>query len=297
MTLGTSALVGLGVMIILVPAQGFIASRLGRLRHALLAKTDQRVRIVNEILQGIRVIKYYAWEGRFAETVEDIRTKEVKILTSQATFRYFLSVISTILCLLCSVPSAIMVFFLVASPVFVSMATFGVFAGLGNVLTPEIIFPALAYFNLLRFPMTFMPMLVICTWLEAALLVFFNSRLYLSCKSSRRMQHRRQAPVGFLAHGGAGKLRSATEDWQGWSENLKRHFLLGPHKADQPSALGRQHERERGPVVHDRRHCRFRQDYFAHVYPRLHSENDRYVRLYAFFFFFLVVPCIHFTFL
>ena len=49
---------------------------------------------------------------------------------------------------------------MIASPVFVSMATFSVYS-LFDELTPEVIFPALAYFNLLRFPLTFMPILII----------------------------------------------------------------------------------------------------------------------------------------
>ena len=56
--------------------------------------------------------------------------------------------------------SAYISFFLISSPVFVSMATFAVYS-LDQPLTPEVIFPALAYFNLLRFPLTFMPVLII----------------------------------------------------------------------------------------------------------------------------------------
>lgn len=52
-------------------------------------------------------------------------------------------------------------FFLISSPVFVSMATFAFYAVENGSMAPEIVFPALAYFNLLRFPLTFMPVLVI----------------------------------------------------------------------------------------------------------------------------------------
>jgi hypothetical protein len=55
---------------------------------------------------------------------------------------------------------ALISFFLLSSPVFVSMATFAVYS-LDAELTPQVIFPALAYFNLLRFPLTFMPVLII----------------------------------------------------------------------------------------------------------------------------------------
>jgi len=59
--------------------------------------------------------------------------------------------------------SGVVWFFLIASPVFVSIATFAVYSVYIGDLMPEVIFPSLAYFNLLRVPMTFVPALIICT--------------------------------------------------------------------------------------------------------------------------------------
>lgn len=44
-----------------------------------------------------------------------------------------------------------------SGPVLVSMAAFGTFVGLGHKLTPSVAFPALALFNLLRFPIIMLP--------------------------------------------------------------------------------------------------------------------------------------------
>lgn len=41
---------------------------------------DERVKLINEVLSGIKVLKLYAWEEAFRKKVEDIRTKEVKQL-------------------------------------------------------------------------------------------------------------------------------------------------------------------------------------------------------------------------
>ena len=52
----------------------------GETKHALLfcrfksaKKTDQRVRIMNEVITGIRVIKMYAWEYAFKRVVKALR--------------------------------------------------------------------------------------------------------------------------------------------------------------------------------------------------------------------------------
>jgi ATP-binding cassette subfamily C (CFTR/MRP) protein 4 len=44
-----------------------------RLRLQTAKKTDERVRLMSEILDAMRVIKMYAWESRFASLVDDAR--------------------------------------------------------------------------------------------------------------------------------------------------------------------------------------------------------------------------------
>ena len=40
---------------------------------------DERIKLMNEVLNGIKVLKLYAWETSFKEKVMDIRNREVKI--------------------------------------------------------------------------------------------------------------------------------------------------------------------------------------------------------------------------
>lgn len=42
-------------------------------RHRTAKRTDKRVKIMNEVIQGIQVIKMYAWEMAFAGIVDKIR--------------------------------------------------------------------------------------------------------------------------------------------------------------------------------------------------------------------------------
>lgn len=52
---------------------------------------DARIKLMNEILSGIKVLKLYAWEPSFAEKVLEIRKNELRVLKKSA----YLNSIST----------------------------------------------------------------------------------------------------------------------------------------------------------------------------------------------------------
>lgn len=76
--LGWSAVSGILVILITSPLGGHIGKTISRIQEEAMANTDKRVSIMNEILQGIRIIKYFAWEKRFAEKVNEAREQELK---------------------------------------------------------------------------------------------------------------------------------------------------------------------------------------------------------------------------
>ena len=45
---------------------------------------DARIKLMNEILNGIKVLKLYAWENSFKEKVLAIRQKELNVLRKTA---------------------------------------------------------------------------------------------------------------------------------------------------------------------------------------------------------------------
>ena len=45
---------------------------------------DSRIKLMNEVLNGIKVLKLYAWEESFQEKILGIRNKELEVLKKAA---------------------------------------------------------------------------------------------------------------------------------------------------------------------------------------------------------------------
>lgn len=54
-----------------------MAQQVGRLRRIAVNYTDIRVRSVNEILTGVRVVKYNGWTAAFLKRIADLRASEM----------------------------------------------------------------------------------------------------------------------------------------------------------------------------------------------------------------------------
>jgi hypothetical protein len=53
-------------MILLIPVNAVLARWLGTIQKEMMKHKDARNKIVNEVLQGIRVIKFFAWYAPLA---------------------------------------------------------------------------------------------------------------------------------------------------------------------------------------------------------------------------------------
>ncbi|XP_015838720.2 multidrug resistance-associated protein 1 isoform X7 [Tribolium castaneum] len=82
--LGPAVLAGLAVMIILIPVNGYIANKVKVLQIKQMKNKDERVKLMNEVLSGIKVLKLYAWEPSFEKQILKIRTKEIQVLKEAA---------------------------------------------------------------------------------------------------------------------------------------------------------------------------------------------------------------------
>ncbi|KAJ3326932.1 hypothetical protein HDU76_012496 [Blyttiomyces sp. JEL0837] len=75
--LGPSALAGLTMIMLTGPLTTLIGTYMIKEQLALATATDSRTQVMNETLQGIRIIKYFAWEEEFAKKIIEARENEL----------------------------------------------------------------------------------------------------------------------------------------------------------------------------------------------------------------------------
>ncbi|CAH3031314.1 unnamed protein product [Pocillopora meandrina] len=80
------ALLGISFFLVVVAYGSFIARETGKIRHRAAAVTDERLKIMNEIISGIRMVKMYAWEWKFRDLVAQIRRKEISLIRIRGFF-------------------------------------------------------------------------------------------------------------------------------------------------------------------------------------------------------------------
>ncbi|KAG2105828.1 ABC protein [Suillus discolor] len=137
--LGPSALAGFSLFVLMIPIQQWLLAMQRRIRSVSMKWTDQRAKVLLEVLGAIRVVKYFTYEVPFLQRIFNLRKKELHGI------RRILHVTSGNLALATSMPV------LAATLAFV---TYTLTAHNFNV---AVIFSSLSLFQLLRQPMTFMP--------------------------------------------------------------------------------------------------------------------------------------------
>ena len=134
--LGLSSLAGIILMVLALPLNLFIARQFSRTQKRVMAATDLRINTTNEILQNIRIIKYFAWEQRFGHIVGDRRHAELRALRNKFILWTF----------------AAAVWF--GLPVLITFFSFLLYTVVEERrLVPSVAFPALSLFGILRYPL------------------------------------------------------------------------------------------------------------------------------------------------
>ncbi|KAL4963701.1 ATP-binding cassette transporter YOR1 [Aspergillus stella-maris] len=137
-----SALAGYALLVIGIPLLTYAVRFLFKRRRSINKLTDQRVSLTQEILQGVRFVKFFGWESSFLDRLKEIRTREIRSIQT------LLAVRNAILCVSMSIP------------VFASMLAFITYALTNHSLDPAPIFSSLALFNSLRMPLNLLPLVL-----------------------------------------------------------------------------------------------------------------------------------------
>uniref|UniRef100_A0A8C6VQ71 ABC-type glutathione-S-conjugate transporter n=1 Tax=Naja naja TaxID=35670 RepID=A0A8C6VQ71_NAJNA len=140
--LGPSVLAGIGVLMLLIPLNAVLVSKSRSIQVKNMKHKDERMKIMNEILNGIKILKFFAWELSFQKQVEKIRAWELKGLLHFFHLQSF------------------GIFIFSCAPILVSVATFAVYVMVDedNILDAQKAFTSIALFNILRFPLGMFPL-------------------------------------------------------------------------------------------------------------------------------------------
>nr|AVV62497.1 putative multidrug resistance-associated protein 4 [Helicoverpa zea] len=131
--IGYAAIVGvIGIVLQTIPVQSYMSKLAARLRMRTACKTDERVRIMDEIINGMQVIKMYAWEKPFEQVVALARKNEIKCITSASYLR--------------GVYLSFMVF-TERLTLYITLLSYSLF---GYQVTADIVFPLAQFFNTLQ---------------------------------------------------------------------------------------------------------------------------------------------------
>ncbi|XP_049928139.1 ATP-binding cassette sub-family C member 8 isoform X2 [Epinephelus moara] len=218
--LGISALIGATVIAVLAPVQYFVATKLSQTQKSTLEYSSERLKKTNELLRGIKLLKLYAWEHIFCDSVEETRDKE---LTSLQAFALYTS---------------ISIFMNAAIPIAAVLTTFVVHVHISEDadLSPAVAFASLSLFHILVTPL-FLLSSVVRSTVKALVSVqklseFFSSdeigdeqepRTMVTSGSSNHNQNKYQAvPLKVV-----NRKRPPRDDWNNYSSQ-------GDHEGDGP---------------------------------------------------------------
>ncbi|KAN0113413.1 ABC transporter [Russula decolorans] len=138
--LGPSALAGFSVFVILTPIQGKIMKTLFSIRRKTMVWTDKRAKLLQELLGGMKLIKFFAWENPFLERIGGYRKREMSHVRSMLLIRAANMAVA------------------MSTPAMSSVIAFLLYAATGHQLTPSVVFSSLTWFQLLRLPLMTLPL-------------------------------------------------------------------------------------------------------------------------------------------
>ena len=134
--LGYSSIVSIATMLLLLPVNIAVARKFSAFQQKIMAATDVRIHSTNEVLQNIRIIKYFAWEQKFGNIINGKREVELRAFRNKFILW----------------TGAAMIWYSV--PLLITALSFFFYTVVEKKdLVPSIAFTALSLFGLLRYPL------------------------------------------------------------------------------------------------------------------------------------------------
>ncbi|CAL1699089.1 unnamed protein product [Somion occarium] len=138
--LGVSCFFGLAVTCLFMPLNHFAGKVVVGAQDNLMKARDERVALMNEILGGIRMLKFMAWERSFESRVLKVRERELKYQKLNYTIEVLWNAIWN------------------SSPIMVTLVSFYHFVIIRQqTLTPAIAFTSISIFNEMKFALNALP--------------------------------------------------------------------------------------------------------------------------------------------
>nr|XP_027202814.1 canalicular multispecific organic anion transporter 2-like [Dermatophagoides pteronyssinus] len=140
--LSYASLAGFSYMLLIVPVNIMLTNLIRSYQLRLMTRKDSRSKLMNEILNGIKVIKLNAWERHFETKINHLRSLEMKQLKYIAYCNTFMTT------------------FFSSGSIFVALFSFMAYTLMSddNVLDANRAFVSLSLFNIIRVPLTFLPL-------------------------------------------------------------------------------------------------------------------------------------------
>lgn len=160
--IGVSSLTGIGLFIVSLVICVLLIQKLYTTREKVVKYTDERVSLMREILNNLKVIKFYAWEMAYKASILKIRQKEMKYLFTIKVLRNFITA------------------YAVTMPVLTSMLSFITLWATDHMQTPGKVFSSLSLYAILAQAIMLLP-IALSTGADA-LIGFQRCNDYLSAE-------------------------------------------------------------------------------------------------------------------
>ncbi|KAF7634059.1 hypothetical protein Mgra_00006584 [Meloidogyne graminicola] len=159
MELGVNAFYGVVILVVVFPVNYALTKFSSRLEDKLLKIKDERLKLMNDVLSGMKVLKLYAWEESMQKLIFKLRKQELHVLR-----QIFL------------MEAAINVSFQLAPLVATLISFYGYTVIQGTPMRPDVAFVSLLFFGMLRISIYSFPRLLsdsIKAWVSSKRLVEF----------------------------------------------------------------------------------------------------------------------------